>query len=152
MSSWLRKCKRFTERWTRRLKERQSNNYKWLKDWRKKSTSYLWSQYFNQALFFSETWSFLIQKLSYMFSMISFSSQTFRKYHAETISSLEVQKFQSWAMKMWLYEQQKKFYDSRMWSSAWTLSSISSHFLFSKRKTSIKIQSTTFYFIKAIIQ
>ena len=152
MSSWLRKCKKFIKRWTRRLKERQSSNYRWSKDWRKRSISFSWSQYFNQILSLSETWSFLIQKLLYMFSTISLSFQTFRKHCMKTISLLKVQKFQSWATEMWFYKQQKKFYSSRMWSSAWTLSSILSHFHFSKKKTSTEIQLTTLYFTKTIIQ
>ena len=152
MRSWLWKCRRFAERWMRRLKRRQSSNYRWSKDWRKRSISFSWSQYFNQTLSLSETWSFLIQELLYMFSTISLGSQTFGKHRAETTSSPEVRKFQSWATEMWPYEQQKESYGSRMWPSARTLPPISSHFPFSKRKISTGIQSITPYSAKATVR
>ena len=139
MSNWLQKCKRFIKKWMRRSNRRQSNNYRWSRNWRKESISFLWSQYFNQALSLSETWSFLIQKLSYMFLMISLNSQTFEKHCMKTILLLKIQKFQFWVIKMWLYELQKKFYNLKIWFSAWTLLLILFYFLFLKRKTSTEI-------------
>ena len=96
MSSWLWKCKKSAEKWMRKLERRQYNNYRWLKNWRKKSISFLWSQYFNQALFFQRSdyswfrnyytyfqWFFLILKLSENIIQRLSHCQKFRSFNLE---------------------------------------------------------------------